>query len=77
MPPITTDTATLRKERGDEDRLGSLSHPTRSPVPSPSPPAGAPPPIRSFSCTGPEGWQHHPRRELSMYSGNKTGKRLI
>lgn len=32
MPPITTDTATLRKERGDEDTLGSLSHPTRSPV---------------------------------------------
>lgn len=37
MPPITTDTATLRKEKGDEDTLGSLSHPTRSPVPSPSP----------------------------------------
>lgn len=37
MPPITTGTATLGKGKGDEDRLGSLSHPTRPRAPSPSP----------------------------------------
>lgn len=80
-PPHLHQHTTVRKEKAKEDELHTLLHPAGAPVPrSPfSLLAGdtASSPIGSFAAQARAGWQHYLQRELSMYLGNKTRKRLI